>query len=104
MIPLFGALYHKGYDAEHHSHDKHRMKADDTPQHEFSFGKPLTPPAVVGIAYHEARQDEEKVDGQIAVVESLIDRRCGESLEEVIPYHHKGRDSAQAVEKFVVGL
>ena len=71
---------------------------DELP-HSHSF-----PPVVVGVADHEPRQDEEEIDGQIAVVDSLIDVTCRKGFEHVKPDDHQRRYAAQSVEYVVVGF
>ena len=62
------------------------------------------PPVVVGVADHEPRQNEEEIDGQIAVVDSLIDVTCRKGFEHVKPDDHQRRYAAQSVEYVVVGF
>ena len=62
------------------------------------------PPVVIGVADHEPRQDEEEIDGQIAVVDSLIDVTCRKGFEHVKPDDHQRRYAAQSVEYVVVGF
>ena len=71
---------------------------DELP-HSHSF-----PPVVVGVADHEPRQNEEEIDGQIAVVDSLIDVTCRKGFEHVKPDDHQRRYAAQSVEYVVVGF
>ena len=58
---------------------------------------------VVGVAEHETREHEEEVDGEVAVVHHLVDGRCGEAFEKVIPYYKDGSHTSEAVEKLVAG-
>ena len=60
------------------------------------------PPVVIGVADHEPRQNEEEIDGQIAVVDSLIDVTCRKGFEHVKPDDHQRRYAAQSVEYVVV--
>lgn len=80
------------------------MEADEAPLDEIAHAQPAAPPLVVGVANHESRKEEEEVDGQIAVVEALVDGAGGEGLEEVVPDHQQSGDAAQAVQQFVVGF
>ena len=83
--------------AQHH----HRLQADQTPLEEAADGH--APPAVVvGVADDESRKGEEEIDGQIAVVEQLVEMACGVRLAKVEDDDEQRRNAAQAVQNFIV--
>ena len=62
-----------------------------------------TPPTVViGVADDKARKYEEEIDGQIAVIDTLVEVARGKGFEEVKTYHRQGRHAAQAVENGIM--
>ena len=64
-----------------------------------------TPPTVIiGVADDKARKYEEEIDGQITVIDTLVEVARGERFEEVKTYHRQGRHAAQAVEDLVMLL
>ena len=50
------------------------------------------------------REDEEKVDGQIAVVDPLVEMAGRIGFEQMEPDDHDRRYAAQSVEDVVVGF
>lgn len=80
-----------------------RVKADETPLEELPC-RHARPTVVIGITHNEARQDEEEVDSQITVIDTLVYVARGESLEEMEADHRNGRNAAKAVENLVMLL
>ena len=83
-------------------HD-HRLQAHEAPQGEVA-PRHAEPAVVVGIADDEAREDEEEVDGQVTVVDDLVEVARGVRFEQVESHYHDGRYAAQAVEVGKVGF
>ena len=79
------------------------MQAHETPLEE-RHGREVPPAVVVGVSDDEAREEEEEVDGQVAVIDALVEVARGESLEQVEADDHEGRHAAQSVEDCVVGF
>lgn len=100
-VPSLAALDNERDDAEQDADDDHRLQTYDAPDDKASGGHAALPAAVVCVADDKARENKEKVDGEVAVVETLVDGRCGESLEDVIPDDKQCGDAAQAVEYLV---
>ncbi len=63
------------------SHDEHGMQANETTLHE-TPRRHLVPSINVSIADDEAREHEEEVDGQIAVVDVMRKPNLGANLEK----------------------
>ncbi len=103
-VPLHAALDRIGRGAQHDAHDQHRVEAYEAPPEEPADGHAPLPAVIVGVSDDEAREDEEEVDGQVAVVEHLVDGARGEALEDVVPYDQQRGYATQAVEQFVVGF
>ena len=99
-----GALLHVEHRAaEQRPEQDHRVQAHETPLEELP-GREVPPAVVVGVSDDEAREDEEEVDGQVAVVDALVEVARGVGLEQVEADDHEGRHAAQSVEDRVVGF
>lgn len=66
------------------------------------FGLHRTPAVVIGITDDEPRQDEEKIDCQVTVVDTLVQVAGRIGFKYVEPYDRDGRNSAQSVEDAVM--
>ena len=84
-------------------HDDHRMQADEPPFEEI-FERHAVPAVVVGIADDESRKGEEEIDGQVAVVEQLVEMARGVRFAEVEDHDQQRSDAAQAVQNIVMGF
>jgi hypothetical protein len=58
----------------------------------------LTPSVIIRIADNKARQQKEKVYGKIAVVDDLVQRTGGMSLENVENNYDNGSNATQTIE------
>ena len=97
-VPFDTALYQERHGPDQSSHHHHGMEPDKTPLEEASRGH-LAPPSVVGVAYHEAGEDEEEIHCQVAVG----DGSAGMEFEHMIDDDDQGCDSAEAVKNVVMG-
>ena len=52
---------------------------------------------VVGITDNETRQHEEEIDGQIAVINNLVEKAGGKSLAYMVANNNEGGNAAQPV-------
>ena len=62
----------------------------------------VLPAVVVGVTDDETRKYEEKIDGQIAVVDPLVEMAGRIGFEQMEPDDHDRRYAAQSVEYVVV--
>ena len=102
-VPYGAALKVEHDGSDHRADYHHRMQTDEPSRDKLPYRHSF-PPVVVGVADHEPRQNEEEIDGQIAVVDSLIDVTCRKGFEHVKPDDHQRRYAAQSVEYVVVGF
>ena len=102
-VPYGAALKVEHDGPDHRADYHHRMQTDEPSRDKLPYRHSF-PPVVIGVADHEPRQDEEEIDGQIAVVDSLIDVTCRKGFEHVKPDDHQRRYAAQSVEYVVVGF
>ena len=83
------------------------MEAYEAPAEEVADRKTAAPAVVVGVGDDEAREHEEEIDGQVAVVDAF-DRGAaagkGVPFEDVVPDDRERRNAAQPVEQVVVGF
>lgn len=85
------------------THDDHRMEPYQPSFEESSYRHPV-PPVVVGISYYESGEDEEKVHGEISVIDNLLCRSRGICLKKMEKNHQHRCHPAQPVENLVAGL
>ena len=76
------------------------MKSDKSSLEEV-LERHLVPSVVISVANHESGQDEEKVHGQIAVVDNLKGGAFGISLKQMEHHDNHSRNSSQAVKNCV---
>ena len=75
------------------------MKSDQAATEEVAEGEsPFCPAVIVGIPYNEAREYEEEVHCQIAVVEKLVGGIGGKAFAHVENHYKQRSHSAQSVE------
>ena len=79
--------------AQRTAEDDHRMEAHKTPLEEIPRRHPV-PAVVVGVADDKAGEREEKVDGEVAVIEDLCGGAVGVGLEEVKGHDDQGGHAA----------
>ena len=104
-IPLLAALQQEGDQSQDSPQDDHRMQADQPALEKISgVHRFLFPAVVVRITDDEPREDKEEIDGQIPVVEPLVDGTGGKPFEDVVPDHHQGSDSPQTIQEFIMGF
>ncbi len=103
-VPPHAPLQAEGDGPQHGRQHDHRMQPNEAPSEKRPERHAPPPTVVVGIADDEAREQEEEVDGQIAVVEPLVEGTRGESLEDMVPDDEQGGDAAQSVEDVVMGF
>jgi hypothetical protein len=90
--------------ADEGSHDHHGLETDEAALVEVPLGHAV-PAVVVGVGDDEAGEEEEEIDGEIAVVDDLLEAVVvGVGFEGVEDDDHDGGDTAEAVEDLVVGL
>ena len=77
------------------------MQADE-PALEELRDRHLFPAVVIGVPDYEPREYEEKIDGQIAVVDPLVEMAGRIGFEQMEPDDHDRRYAAQSVEYVVV--
>ena len=65
-------------------------------------GRHRFPAVVIGIADDKAGKHEEKIDGQVAVVDDLVHMAGGVGFKDVEPYDDNGGYAAQPVKNVVV--
>ena len=80
------------------------MQADEPAFEKVFCFQTGTPSVVIGITDNESRQNEKEIDGQVSVIESLVDGACCKTFENMIQNNHEGRHTAQSVEDFVMGF
>lgn len=102
-VPLDAALQRECYCTYHHSNHNHGMQTYESALEKFASFHRL-PTVVVGVTNHETRQDEKEINGEIAVIEMLVNGTCSKSLKHMIPYHHECRYTSQSVKKRIVGF
>ena len=78
------------------------MEPDEPPADKVAAAHAALPTVIVGISDDEAREQEEEIDGQVAMVEALVDGTCGKALEDVVADDQQGCYAPQSVQKFVV--
>lgn len=100
-IPYGTALEIKDKRADDRSYRHHGLQAYEAALDEFPGGHRL-PAVVVGVADDEPGQHEEKVDGQVAVVDDLVHMAGGVGFKDVEPYDDDGGYPAQTVKNVVV--
>ena len=79
------------------------MQTDEPALEELRDGH-LFPPVVIGVSDYESREYEEEIDGQIAVVDPLIQVAGRKGFEDMEPHAGQRRNSAQSVEYIVMRL
>ena len=70
------------------------------PSFEESANGHFPPPVIVGIADHESRKDEEKVNGEIAVRQGSV----REKLEHMVDDNDQCGHSTKAVQDVIMGF
>lgn len=111
-IPALAALKEEADQSYHGGKHHERMQPDNAAAEEVAHREAALPTVVVGIADNETRQQEEEVDGQVAVVEvgeravAHTAHRAGKgvALEDMGDHDKQGGHAAQAVEQFIVRL
>lgn len=93
-------IEHDGPD--HGPHDDHRMQTDQPPLEKILYRHLFLPAVVVGVTDDETRKYEEKIDGQIAVVDPLVEMAGRIGFEQMEPDDRDRRYAAQSVEYVVV--
>ena len=79
------------------------MEADQTACEEFLDAHSV-PAIVVGVSDDESRENEKEIDGQVTVVDPLVEMARGEGFEKVEADDRDGGDAAQSVEDVVMGF
>ena len=100
----FRALEVKEDSPQQHSHDHHGLKAHQPPLAEVPQGH-VSPAIVIGVSDDEAGQHEEKVHGQITVVDDLVRMELevpGAAFKHVEQNYHDSGHPAEAVQSGVV--
>ena len=69
------------------------METDKTPLEE-ALKAELRPPVIVCIAHDEARENEEEIHSEIAVIEFLVESTCGEAFKNMVPDDHQGSNTS----------
>ena len=100
-VPDGASLEIEHHGADQGSDDDHRVQADETPFEELP-DRHLRPTVVVGVADDETREDEEEIDGQVAVVDPLVEVAGRISLEQVKAHDRQRGHAAQSVENVVM--
>jgi hypothetical protein len=78
------------------------MQTDQPPLEKILYRHLFLPAVVVGVTDDETRKYEEKIDGQIAVVDPLVEMAGRIGFEQMEPDDHDRRYAAQSVEYVVV--
>ena len=102
-VPHGAPLRVEHRSADECADDDHGLQADETAFEKLA-DRHAPPAVVVGVTDDEAREDEEEVDGQIAVVEHLVGRAFGVGFQQMEGHHDHRRHAAQSVEDFVARL
>ena len=100
-VPDGASLEIEHHGADQSSDDDHRVQADETPFEELP-DRHLRPTVVVGVADDETREDEEEIDGQVAVVDPLVEVAGRISLEQVKAHDRQRSHAAQPVENVIM--
>ena len=79
--------------AQHH----HGLQADQAPLEETADGHP-PPTVVVGVADDEAGENEEEINGQVSVIDFLVQMTGGVGFEQMEADDRQGCHSAQSVQ------
>ena len=83
------------------------MEAYEASAEEVADRKTAAPAVVVGVGDDEAREHEEEIDGQVAVVDAFYRGAAagkGVPFEDVVPDDRERRNAAQPVEQVAVGF
>ena len=75
----------------------HGLQADQPALEEVADGH-LFPPVVVGVADDEAGENEEEIDGQVSVIDFLVQMTGGVGFEQMEADDRQGCHSAQSVQ------
>ena len=102
-VPHGAPLCVEHRSADECADDDHGLQADETAFEKLA-DRHAPPAVVVGVTDDEAREDEEEVDGQIAVVDPLVEMARGVGFEEVEADDGQRGYAAQSVEDVVVGF
>ena len=102
---MLRSLNQEAYQSDSGAHNDHGVEAYEAPFEKVAGGESVTPAVVVGIADHETREHEEKVDGEIAVIDVADHRQAsgeGKTLVDMIPQDEQCGHTSEAVEKLVM--
>ena len=100
-VPALATLNYERHNAEQDADDNHGLQTYDASDDKLPGSEAALPAAVIGVADDKTRENKEKVDGEIAVVETLVDGRCGKRFKDVIPDDKQSGDTTQAVENLI---
>lgn len=103
--PIHSALNEEGDEAQYGTGNDHVIEAYETAERELAGGEAFLPTPVVGIADDETGEEEEEIDGEIAVVAGLgVDAAAGchliaEALVAMIPEDDESGYATEGVKK-----
>ena len=106
-VPSFASLQNIEYDAQHGAHHDHGVQTYESAFEKVTQRHGASQTVVVGVTDDETGQNEEKVDGQVSVVDDndrSAARSKGKTFENVVEYDQQGCNSAQTVQELIVGL
>lgn len=102
-IPDRAALKVEHDGSDQGSDHDHGLQADQPALEEVADGH-LFPPVVVGVADDEAGENEEEIDGQVSVIDFLVQMTGGVGFEQMEADDRQGCHSAQSVQYVVMRL
>ena len=106
-VPSLHTGEQKRHGAYQRSQHHHRVKTYQTTTEETAHCKRFAPTVVVGIANDKAREQEEEVDGKIAVVDKVDEGLVAcklKTFEYMIPYDEHCSHATQTVKQGIVGF